>query len=154
MDISKDKWLTNLVNLAREVASWSKDESTKVGAVITTSDGKPLSWGFNGFPMGISDDVEHSDRNERPLKYRYTCHAERNALDLAASSVVNATMTVTLSPCTECAKSVIQRGVKTVVVDDNGSIDNAPVHWREDLTFAKGMLLEAGIDYMVHTVPN
>ena len=67
MDVTNNKWAGRILKMAIEVASWSKDESTKVGAVITTAEGAPVSWGFNGMPMGIDDTIP--ERHERPLKY-------------------------------------------------------------------------------------
>lgn len=133
--------------MAKEVASWSKDESTKVGAVITTVDGSPISWGFNGMAMGINDDIP--ERHERPIKYKWMCHAERNALDLSNRSVENCVMFVTFSPCSSCAQSIIQRKIKTVVVDLKSAPENAPDRWKEDMLIAKEMITEAGIEYLV-----
>lgn len=143
MNILNDKWLKRLLNMAREVASWSKDQSTKVGAVITTADGSPVSWGFNGMPMGINDDVP--ERLERPIKYKWMCHAERNAMDLAPQSLEGCIMFVTFSPCANCAQSIIQRKIKTVVVDANFSPDKMPERWQEDMSIATEMLAEAGV---------
>lgn len=143
MNILNDKWLKRLLNMAREVASWSKDQSTKVGAVITTADGSPVSWGFNGMPMGINDDVP--ERLERPIKYKWMCHAERNAMDLAPQPLDGCVMFVTFSPCANCAQSIIQRKIKTVVVDANFSPDKMPERWQEDMSIATEMLAEAGV---------
>lgn len=147
MDIHSTKWATNLVNLAREVSTWSKDDSTKVGAIIVAGDGRPLSWGYNGFPYNIDDTVV--ERNQRPLKYQYVCHAERNAMDLSQGDLRSSTMIVTMSPCSECAKSIIQRGITHVMVDSSGSIDNVPERWVADLIIGRDMLLEAGVKYKV-----
>lgn len=143
MNITDIKWASRMLKLAKEVASWSKDESTKVGAVITTPDGSPLSWGFNGMPMGINDAVP--ERHERPHKYKWFCHAERNALDLAPSSVENGVLFVTFSPCSNCAQSIIQRKIKTVVIDSEHTADKMPERWKEDMTVAVDMLKEAGV---------
>ncbi len=66
MDVLKPKWAGRLLKLSNEVSTWSKDQSTKVGAIITTKDGSPVSWGFNGMPMGIDEEVE--SRHQRPEK--------------------------------------------------------------------------------------
>lgn len=147
MNVKTKKWATRMLNMAREVASWSKDESTKVGAVITTTDGSPISWGFNGMAMGVNDDIP--ERHDRPMKYKWMCHAERNALDLSNGSVENCVMFVTFSPCSSCAQSIIQRKIKTVVVDTKSSPENAPDRWKEDMLIAKEMLTEAGVEYLV-----
>lgn len=144
MIITSKKWAGRMLKLAKEVASWSKDTSTKVGAVITTYDGKPVSWGFNGMPMGINDEVP--ERHERPYKYKWMCHAERNAMDLAPSGdLSNCIMFVTFSPCSSCAQSIIQRKIKTVVVDSNHTVDKMPDRWQEDMKVAIEMMTEAGV---------
>lgn len=144
MDITNDKWAKRMLNLAKEVASWSKDQSTKVGSVITTQSGAPVSWGFNGMAMGIDDN--RPERNERPLKYKWMCHAERNALDLAPGSVADCVMFVTFSPCSSCTQSIIQRRIKTLVIDSNFSADKMPDRWKDDMKTALEMLEEAGIE--------
>lgn len=145
MDITDKKWSVRLLKMAKDVASWSKDTSTKVGAVITTADGKPISWGFNGMPMGIDDNIP--ERHMRPEKYKWMCHAERNAMDLASrSDLSNCVMFVTLAPCANCAQSIIQRGIKTVVVDASGTVDKVPAHWSEEMVTANQMMLEAGVN--------
>lgn len=143
MNITDEKWAGRMLKLAKEVASWSKDTSTKVGAVVTTQDGAPLSWGFNGMPMGIDDTVP--ERYERPYKYKWFCHAERNALDLAPSSVENGVLFVTFSPCSNCAQSIIQRKIKTVVIDSEYTADKMPERWQEDMNVAIEMLTEANV---------
>lgn len=143
MDIKKPKWASRMLKLAQEVASWSKDESTKVGAVITTEEGAPVSWGFNGMAMGIDDSVP--ERHERPMKYRWMCHAERNAMDLAPRPLDGCVMFVTFSPCSSCAQSIIQRKIKTVVIDENYAAEKMPERWKEDMLIAQDMLTEAGV---------
>jgi len=145
MDITDKKWSVRLLKMAKDIASWSKDTSTKVGAVITTADGKPISWGFNGMPMGINDDVP--ERHMRPEKYKWMCHAERNAMDLASrSDLSDCVMFVTFAPCANCAQSIIQRGIRTVVIDANYTVDKVPAHWTEEMTTANQMMVEAGVN--------
>ena len=133
-----------MLSLAKEVASWSKDTSTKVGAVITTKNGSPVSWGFNGMPRGIDDTI--IDRHQRPTKYKWMCHAERNAMDLAQKSdLSDCVMFVTFSPCSSCAQSIIQRGISAVIVDSNFTAEKMPAHWREDMLISVEMLKEAGV---------
>ena len=144
MDIINKQWAERLLNMAKDVASWSKDESTKVGAVITTLDGSPVSWGFNGMAKGIDDTQQ--ERHERPLKYKWMCHAERNAMDLSPrGNLTDCVMFVTFSPCTNCAQSIIQRGIRTVVIDANHRADTAPERWQEDMLIAVEMLKESGV---------
>jgi dCMP deaminase len=106
------EWQNRFIDMAHLVASWSKDPSTKVGAVIVDDKKRIVSVGYNGFPRGV-EDSEHR-YNERELKYKLVCHAERNALDNSPMNVEGCVMFVTLPPCNECSKSIIQRGIKTV----------------------------------------
>jgi dCMP deaminase len=144
VDITSKKWMGRMLKMAKDVASWSKDESTKVGAVVTTTTGRPVSWAFNGMPAGIDDTVP--ERQVRPYKYKWFCHAERNALDLAhKSDLSDCVMFVTFSPCTTCAGSIIQKGIKTLVVDEDCTADKMPERWQEDMLVAVEMLEEAGV---------
>lgn len=139
--MSNQKWEKRFIGLAKNVSEWSRDPSTKVGAVITTNDNRILSLGYNGFPRGVKDLPErYSDRN---FKLKLVCHAERNALDNAHFDVTGATLYATLFTCNECAKSIIQRGIKKVVtpdpsLDSRGDIFN----WEE----TKLMYDEAGVE--------
>ncbi len=141
-----------LLKMAKDIGAWSKDDSTKVGAVITTAQGHPVSWGFNGMPMGIDDTVP--ERLIRPTKYKWMCHAERNAMDLASrADLSDCVMFVTFASCPNCAQSIIQRGIRTVVVDSNHTYDKMPTRWIEDMTMAHEMMLEAGIE-VIAAVPD
>lgn len=115
MYILNDKWCKRFLNLAYEIASWSKDTSTQVGCVIMNEDGMPLSFGYNGMPRGIEDDVEA--RHERPEKYFWFEHAERNAIYQCQTSLKGATAYVTHAPCSDCARAFIQSGIKAIVID-------------------------------------
>lgn len=106
-------WDMRFLDLAAHVAQWSKDPSTKVGAVIVNDDKQVLSLGYNGFPRGVEDRV--SRYSDRQTKLLFVAHAERNALDNAYVDVRGATMYTTLCPCNECAKSIVQKGIKRVV---------------------------------------
>lgn len=144
MNVLEKKWASRLLKMAKDIAEWSKDESTKVGAVITTEDGKPVSWGFNGMPMGVDDSKR--ERHIRPLKYKWMAHAERNAMDLSPQgNMENCVMFVTFFPCSGCAQSIIQKQIKTVVVDENFMPDNMPDRWKEDTKISLEMLTEAGV---------
>jgi dCMP deaminase len=152
MNITDKKWIGRLLKMAKDISAWSKDDSTKVGAVITTHEGKPVSWGFNGMPMGIDDTIPA--RHIRPYKYKWMCHAERNAMDLAPNGDLSGcVMFVTFSPCTTCAQSIIQRKIKTLVVDSNFTADKMPDRWKEDMITAVEMLTEAGVN-IIHGEPD
>jgi dCMP deaminase len=106
-------WNQRFLDLSFHVAGWSKDPSTQVGAVIVNEHKQVLSMGYNGFPRGVSDSpIRYADRD---TKLMFVAHAERNALDNAYMDVRGATLYSTLCPCNECAKSIIQRGIRKVV---------------------------------------
>lgn len=105
-------WDKRFLDLAHHVSLWSKDPNTKVGAVIVNQNNQVLSLGYNGFPRGVSDDEKRY--NDRATKLLFVAHAERNALDNAFIDVRGASLYSTLCPCNECAKSIIQRGIKKV----------------------------------------
>ena len=98
----------------------SKDPNTQVGACIVSENNRILSMGYNGFPNGVSDDEFPWCREGDPLnnKYFYSTHSELNAiLDYRGGSLEGAKLYVTLFPCNECAKAIIQAGIRTVVYD-------------------------------------
>lgn len=106
-------WHKRFLDLAEHVAQWSKDPRTKVGAVIVDEKKRVVSVGYNGFPRGVDDNPHRYD--DRPTKHLFVAHAERNALDNAPLMVDGFTMYSPLLPCSECAKSIIQKGIKRVV---------------------------------------
>lgn len=100
----------------------SKDPNTQVGACIVSPDNKILSMGYNGFPIGCSDDEFSWSREAQGLdsKYLYSTHSELNAiLNYRGGSLDGATLYVTLFPCNECAKAIIQAGIRCVVYDSD-----------------------------------
>ncbi len=132
------KWHKRFLDLAAHVASWSRDPSTRVGAVVVRPDRTVSSMGYNGFPRGVVDsDERYADR---PTKYQFTCHAEANAIVSASESLVGHTLYTTLFPCNECAKLIIQSGIKTVV---SSHPDND--RWSEAHKIALQMFEEAQI---------
>lgn len=97
----------------------SKDPSTQVGACIVSDENKIMSVGYNGFPRGCSDDEfpwERSAENSNDTKYPFVCHAELNAiLNAGGQDLRGARIFVALFPCNECAKAIIQSGIKEVI---------------------------------------
>ena len=96
----------------------SKDPNTQVGACIVSEDNKILSMGYNGFPTGCSDDEFPWEREGEPLesKYYFAAHSELNAiLNYRGGSLEGAKIYVSLFPCNECAKAIIQAGIRTVI---------------------------------------
>lgn len=128
----------------------SKDPGTQVGACIVSEDNKILSMGYNGFPNGCSDDEFPWCREGDPLdnKYVYSTHGELNAiLNYRGGSLEGAKLYVTLFPCNECAKAIIQSGIRTIVYDSDKYSDTPAV------MASKRMLDAAGVAYYqyVHT---
>lgn len=115
-------WDEYFMGVAALSAMRSKDPNTQVGACIVSQDNKILSMGYNGFPMGCSDDEFPWKREGTPLetKYLYVTHSELNAiLNYRGGSLEGAKLYVTLFPCNECAKAIIQSGIKTIVYDSD-----------------------------------
>ena len=111
-------WDTYFMGIAMLSSMRSKDPNTGVGACIVGKDNKILSLGYNGMPTGISDDDYPWEREGDPLdtKYPYVCHAELNALlNYTGSQLHGAKVYVTLFPCNECTKALIQSGIKEVI---------------------------------------
>ena len=138
------KWHKYFLAMAEHAASLSKDGSTRVGCVIVGQDRNVLSTGFNGMPMGVDDNKP--ERHERPAKYSYFEHAERNAIYLAARSgtaLKGSTAYIhPWPPCPDCARALIQAGIKEIVVPAS----TVPTRWLEDMRVAQEMLREAGVD--------
>jgi len=132
-------WDKRFLDLAEHVAQWSKDPRTKVGAVIVDEKKRVISVGYNGFPRGVCDDDERYE--ERETKHLFVAHAERNALDNAPLMVDDCTLYVPLVPCNECAKSIIQKGIRRVVsyVPER---DGTGFNWN----ITSAMFVEAGIE--------
>ena len=141
-----NKWDIRYLGLAREVASWSKDPSSKIGAVAIGTKGQVLAQGYNGFPRGIDD--SENRLNNRELKYKYVVHAEQNVIYNATYNGVsldNSTLYVWGLPvCSSCALGVIQVGVKRVIMPDL----NYPEKWMDNfLGGSKDMFDEAGVEW-------
>ncbi|MCR5210635.1 MAG: dCMP deaminase family protein [Lachnospiraceae bacterium] len=139
--ISWDEYFMGISKLA---AMRSKDPNTQVGACIVSLENKILSMGYNGFPNGVSDDEFPWARegDEVDTKYPYVTHGEMNAiLNYRGGSLEGTKLYVTLFPCNECAKAIIQAGIKTVVYADD-KYDGTPSN-----VAAKRLFNAAGIRY-------
>lgn len=137
-------WDEYFMGIAKMSSLRSKDPNTQVGACIVSDDNKILSMGYNGLPRGCSDDEFPWSREGDPLdnKYMYTAHSELNAiLNYRGGSLDNAKMYVTLFPCNECAKAIIQTGIKTIVYGCDKYADTPTV------IASKRMLNAAGVRY-------
>ena len=127
----------------------SKDPSTQVGACIVNEDKRIISMGYNGMPRCCSDDEYPWERDGDPLdsKYLYVCHAEFNAiLNSERGNVRGCTVYTTLFPCNECAKAIIQSGIKEVVYMADKYADS------DSVVAAKRMFDTAGVKYRMYNI--
>lgn len=144
--ISWDEYFMGVADLS---GKRSKDPNTQVGACIVSEDNKILSMGYNGFPKGCSDDEfpwsrEARGDNQDPYstKYLYVTHSELNAiLNYRGGSLEGSKLYVSLFPCNECAKAIIQAGIKTVIYKEDKYPDSPSVR------ASKRMLNAAGVRY-------
>ena len=123
----------------------SKDPSTQVGACIVSDENKIMSVGYNGFPRGCSDDEfpwERSAESSNDTKYPFVCHAELNAiLNAGGQDLRGARIFVALFPCNECAKAIIQSGIKEVIYISDKYADTEPTKASKMMFSAAGVKL-------------
>ena len=147
-----DQWDRRFLELAATIGTWSKDRSAKTGCVIVGADRLVCSTGFNGFVRGVDDNI--ASRHERPAKYSWTEHAERNAIYNAARmgvSLVGTTCYVNWFPCVDCARAIIQTGmVRLVGLQPNHN----DVKWGTDFKFALDMFDEVGLEFTLFDLPS
>lgn len=135
-------WDEYFMGLAHLSAMRSKDPSTQVGAVIVSGEHRVVSIGYNGFPNGCSDDEFPWDREGDfgATKYPYVVHAELNAILDSKNDLRGCSIYVSLFPCNECAKAIIQSGISRIVYESDKYADT-------DATIAsKRMLRAAGVE--------
>lgn len=134
------KWDQRFLDLAQAVAQWSKDPSTKVGAILVGTK-RQVALGYNGFPEGVAD--TDSRLTNREIRLRYTLHAERNVLDNAGFPTQGSTLYVTHPPCCGCALSIISKGVARVV--SLPMCDSFRDRWGAEVFASREVLREVGI---------
>ena len=142
-----NKWDKRFLDLAEHIASWSKDPSKKIGAVAVGAQGQILSQGYNGFPRGINDlDFRYEDREE---KYKLVVHAEMNVIYNASYNGVSlndSTLYVYGLPvCHDCAKGIIQVGIKNVMM--SRKVLPIDKRWEESWITTQKLFKESGINY-------
>jgi len=140
--ISWDEYFMGLAHLS---AKRSKDPNTQVGACIVDEDNRVVSIGYNGFPFGVDDDTfpwtKEGDFTDS--KYAYVVHAELNAIISSNVNLKNHSLYVTLFPCNECAKAIIQSGIKTIYYESDKYKD-------QPNTIASKRMLEASGIRLIH----
>ena len=135
------EWDGRFLELAKHVAQWSKDPSTKVGAVITNGR-RIVSVGFNGFPCGVKDD--HERYLDRELKYKLIVHAERNAIIFAQQYLFDCTIyTWPFMPCSACAGMIVQSEISRVVAPR--ATPEQEERWGKEFETARLIFVEAGV---------
>ena len=140
-------WDEYFMAIAKLSAERSKDPNSQVGACIVSNDNKILSMGYNGFPQGCSDDAFPWDREGDALdvKYTYVAHSELNAiLNYRGGSLEGTKIYVNLFPCNECAKAIIQCGIKEVIYAVDKYADTPSVK------ASKMMMTAAGVKYRMY----
>jgi dCMP deaminase len=151
MIIQRPSWDEMYMTMCYLVASRSRDASTHSGCVIVAPDNTIRAVGYNGFPRGIEDTPE---RQERPLKYQYFEHAERNALYNAGRNgvpVVGCKLYINWLPCSDCIRGVIQSGIKELIVHRQGQdafmMSREDTVWTADHDICIDMAEEAGVTF-------
>lgn len=139
-------WTEYFLGIAEQVKLKSKDKHTQIGAVIVGEDNEVLSTGYNSFPRGMDDSKE--ERQERPEKYFWFEHAERNAIYNAARigvSLKNSTIYLTSGlPCMDCARGIVNSGVKVVWCKRVCTTKNKE-KWEESQVKSMQLLNECGV---------
>lgn len=143
-----NKHAKRYMQLAQMISTWSKDPRKKIGAVIIGSKGQVLAQGYNGFPRGILDTPERY--NDRDTKRKYVIHAEMNCIYNATFNGVSVEgcdiYVYGLPPCSECAKAIIQAGIKSVYYacpEDDAESER----WFESFELSASMFDEVGVMY-------
>lgn len=155
-DYTPPSWDSWFMGLVYDTARKSKDLSTKIGAVIV-KDKRPILFGYNGIPQKVKDTPE---RMERPKKYKWTEHGERNAIFCGARFGIatdGTTMYTQALPCCECARAIVNSGISKVIIHKESSdIFAASSHysttWKEDHEISTVMFQEAGVELVTLNV--
>ena len=154
-------WDIFYIGLAEMWANKSKDRSVGVGAIIVGPDMEQRSAGFNGFPRKVNDNLDY--RHDRPAKYEFTEHAERNAIFNAARVGIPTDGCVMYLnwwplPCPDCARAVIQSGITAVIGPNRpfptkNQTDPGAKDWQESFEASKTMFREAGVMVSIVQIP-
>ena len=149
-DIDMIMWHEHFLKMARLISERSKDRSTKCGCVIVRNK-RVLATGYNGFPSG-TEDYDNDAKNERPEKYLWFEHSERNAIYNAASNGValcDSTAYITCPPCVDCTRALIQSGIVCIIIPKKHNfIDRMDSIWAETAAVCEEMMRNAFLDYL------
>ena len=146
-------WDKYFLDISEVIKTKSKDKYTKIGAIIVNEDNVILSTGYNSFPKGLNDNLE--DRQERPIKYFYFEHAERNAIYNAAKNGIKlngSKMYITSGiPCADCCRGIINSGIKTVYCKEICTTNNKE-KWEESQRISMEMFNECGVEVIFYNL--
>lgn len=147
LDNELENWDIRFLDLCKLVSTWSKDPSTKVGAVIVDENRRIVSIGFNGLPAGVEDTPERLV--DRDNKLHMVVHGDANAILFAQRDLRGCTMyTYPFHPCARCAGLIIQSGIISVISPE--APEEVETRWGDSLSVAREMFDEAGVElYMV-----
>jgi dCMP deaminase len=146
MPQSVPDWDRYFIEICRVVATRSKDPSTQIGCVIVGPAHEIRSTGYNSLPRGIRDDVP--ERFERPTKYLWIEHAERNAIYNAArcgTPLEGCSLYAEFMPCMDCARAIVQAGIREVILDADRVRSYSSQHYDEQFKTARELLAEGGV---------
>ena len=145
------EWINYFLGIAEQVKLKSKDQSTQVGCIIVGKDNEILSTGYNSFPRGLDDN--RPERQERPQKYMYIEHSERNAIFNAAKIGIplNGSTIYLCSglPCSDCARAIINAGIKRVYCKEVCTTKNKD-KWGESQSIGLEMMKECGVEVIFY----
>lgn len=144
---NQNKWDRRFLRLAREISSWSKDPTTKVGCVIVDVSNRVVGTGYNGFPKLVPDLPEHLENKEE--KRLRVIHAEMNAIQFSTGNLNGATLYCTHYPCASCAGIVIQRGIYRIVVP--AATSELGTDWKKSVEVARHMFESAKMKFDIYT---
>lgn len=144
-------WDEYYLNICRVVGARSKDPNTKLGCIIVGPAHEIRTTGYNSFPRGIRDDVP--ERLVRPTKYLWIEHAERNAICNAArcgTALEGCTLYVEIMPCMDCARAIVQAGIREVVVSAHRMAQYSSAYYDEHFGDSITLFTEAGVIVRLH----
>ncbi len=139
-------WDAYYLGICRMVAARSKDPNTQIGCVIVGPSHEIRSTGYNSFPRGIRDDAP--ERSQRPAKYLWMEHAERNAIYNAAragTSTEGCSIYVEIMPCMDCARGIVQAGIREVVISRERMRRYSSEYYDEHFQMVETLFREAGV---------
>jgi len=141
--LKTDKWDFRFLDLAKFISEWSKDPSTKVGAVIADRKKRIISVGYNGLPIGVDDSKERLENRE--VKYNLIIHAERNAILFAQRDLEGCSLyTWPFMPCSSCASIIVQAGIKRCIAPENHN-----PRWKDNFELSRTLFIEGEVELLL-----